>query len=141
MRHYEIVFLVHPDQSEQVPNLIQRYKDFVENDGGTTHRVEDWGKHQLAYPINKLSRAHYVLMNVECTDKALAEIANNFCFNDSIMRNLITKCETAGTSQSAMLKAIEQQAAATQESSGYSREPIPEIGLPNEEIIEEKGDK
>ena len=109
MRHYEIVFLVHPDQSEQVPNIIKKYEDFVKADGGKVHRLEDWGKRQLAYPINKLSRAHYVLMNIECGDKALADINNNFRFNDAVLRNLVLKCESAVTDSSAIFKAIESQ--------------------------------
>lgn len=89
MRHYEIVFLVHPDQSEQVPAMIERYCTMVKEDHGKIHRLEDWGRRQLAYPINKVHKAHYVLMNVECDKNALKEIQNAFRFNDAVIRNLI----------------------------------------------------
>ena len=89
MRHYEIVFLVHPDQSEQVPAMIERYRAMVEEDGGHLHRLEDWGRRQLAYPIHKIHKAHYVLMNVECSLAVLPELQSAFRFNDAVIRNLI----------------------------------------------------
>ena len=89
MRHYEIVFLVHPDQSEQVPAMIDRYRAMIEGDGGAIHRLEDWGRRQLAYPINKVHKAHYVLMNVECSQSVLEEIESAFRFNDAVLRKLI----------------------------------------------------
>lgn len=89
MRHYEIVFLVHPDQSEQVPAMIERYRAMIEEDGGRIHRLEDWGRRQLAYPINKIHKAHYVLMNIECNRPILTELENAFRFNDAVLRNLI----------------------------------------------------
>jgi len=89
MRHYEIVFLVHPDQSEQVPAMIERYRAMVEEDGGHLHRLEDWGRRQLAYPIHKIHKAHYVLMNVECSLAVLEELQSAFRFNDAVIRNLI----------------------------------------------------
>ena len=89
MRHYEIVFLVHPDQSEQVPQMIERYRGMIEGDGGHFHRLEDWGRRQLAYPIKKAHKAHYVLMNVECSAAALAELEDAFRFNDAVLRHLI----------------------------------------------------
>jgi small subunit ribosomal protein S6 len=89
MRHYEVVFLVHPDQSEQVPGMIERYSTLVADSGGTVHRVEDWGRHQLAYPINKIHKAHYILLNIECGQDALEEINTAFRFNDAVIRNLI----------------------------------------------------
>ena len=89
MRHYEIVFLVHPDQSEQVSAMIERYRAMIEGDGGKIHRLEDWGRRQLAYPINKIHKAHYVLMNVECSRPILDELASAFRFNDAVIRNLI----------------------------------------------------
>ncbi|MBU2784809.1 MAG: 30S ribosomal protein S6 [Acidithiobacillus ferriphilus] len=89
MRHYEIVFLVHPDQSEQVPQMIERYRGMIEGDGGHFHRLEDWGRRQLAYPIKKAHKAHYVLMNVECSGAALAELEDAFRFNDAVLRHLI----------------------------------------------------
>jgi SSU ribosomal protein S6P len=89
LRHYEIVFLVHPDQSEQVPQMIERYRGMIEGDGGHFHRLEDWGRRQLAYPIKKAHKAHYVLMNVECSGAALAELEDAFRFNDAVLRHLI----------------------------------------------------
>ena len=89
MRHYEIVFLVHPDQSEQVPGMIDRYRSGIESKGGKIHRLEDWGRRQLAYPIQKLHKAHYVLMNIECDAEALTELENAFRFNDAVLRNMV----------------------------------------------------
>ena len=86
MRHYEVVFLVHPDQSEQVPSMVERYKGLVEEKGGSVHRLEDWGRRQLAYPINKVHKAHYVLMNIECDDEVRAELEGLFRFNDAVIR-------------------------------------------------------
>ena len=97
MRHYEIVFLVHPDQSEQVPAMIERYRTSIEEHGGVMHRLEDWGRRQLAFPIDKIHKAHYVLMNVECTQQALDEIENAFRFNDAVIRNLIMRRKEAVT--------------------------------------------
>lgn len=109
MRHYEIVVMVHPDQSEQVPAMTERYKAFIEADGGKIHRLEDWGRRQLAYPIVKLHKAHYVLMNVECTDKALAELENAFKFNDAVIRKMVIRTEGAVTGQSALFKNPEEE--------------------------------
>jgi len=108
MRHYEIVFLVHPDQSEQVPAMIDRYKAMVTTNGGTVHRLEDWGRRQLAYSINKIHKAHYVLMNVECNEAVRDEIETAFRFNDAVIRNLILKCDDAVTEQSPLAKAKEE---------------------------------
>ncbi|MEE9357154.1 30S ribosomal protein S6 [Candidatus Vondammii sp. HM_W22] len=104
MRHYEIVFLVHPDQSEQVPGMIERYRSSIEAKGGIIHRLEDWGRRQLAYPIQKLPKAHYVLMNIECGDEALTELENAFRFNDAVLRNLVIKCKRAITEPSPLVK-------------------------------------
>ncbi len=104
MRHYEVVFLVHPDQSSQVPTMIDRYKAIVEQDGGHMHRLEDWGRRQLAYSINKVHKAHYVLMNIECDQKALAEIENAFRFNDAVIRNLVLTRKQAITKPSPMMR-------------------------------------
>jgi len=104
MRHYEIVFLVHPDQSEQVPGMIDRYRGTIESGGGTIHRLEDWGRRQLAYPLNKIHKAHYVLMNIECTDNALAELESAFRFNDAVLRNLVIRRDSAVTEPSPLLK-------------------------------------
>lgn len=104
MRHYEIVVMVHPDQSDQVPAMTERYKAFIEADGGKIHRLEDWGRRQLAYPIAKLHKAHYVLINAECTDKALAELENAFKFNDAVIRKLVIRTDKATTGQSPLFK-------------------------------------
>jgi small subunit ribosomal protein S6 len=104
MRHYEIVFLVHPDQSEQVPAMIERYKALIEGEKGRIHRLEDWGRRQLAYPINNLAKAHYVLMNVECGATVLTELQTGFRFNDAVLRHLIIGREEAVTEQSFILK-------------------------------------
>jgi small subunit ribosomal protein S6 len=104
MRHYEIVFLVHPDQSEQVPAMIERYKALIEGDKGRIHRLEDWGRRQLAYPIDNLAKAHYVLMNVECGANVLTELETGFRFNDAVLRHLIIGREEAVTEQSFILK-------------------------------------
>ena len=104
MRHYEIVFVVHPDQSEQVPAMVERYKGMVSNNGGNVHRLEDWGRRQLTYPIQKIHKAHYVLMNIECDQKTLDEIEDAFKFNDAVLRHLTVKMERAVTEPSAMMK-------------------------------------
>ncbi len=109
MKHYEIVFLVHPDQSEQVPAMIERYRSTIEGHGGTIHRLEDWGRRQLAYPINKIHKAHYVLMNVECGKDALAEIESAFRFNDAVIRNLVVSMKEAVTEASPLAKAKEEK--------------------------------
>jgi small subunit ribosomal protein S6 len=117
MRHYEIVFMVHPDQSEQVPAMIDRYKAIVEGDGGSVHRLEDWGRRQLAYPINKIHKAHYVLMNVECSGEALTELESAFRFNDAVIRNMILARKEADTEPSFMAKARDER-----ETRDYSRD-------------------
>ena len=104
MRHYEVVFLVHPDQSEQVPAMIERYRSSIESAGGTIHRLEDWGRRQLAYPIQKLAKAHYVLMNIECGTDALGELESAFRFNDAVLRNLIISRDEAATEASPLVK-------------------------------------
>jgi len=95
MRHYEVLFMVHPDQSEQVPSMIERYRGIIEGQKGKIHRLEDWGRRQLAYPINKLHKAHYVLMNIECDNAPLKELQESFRFNDAVLRNMVIKCDTA----------------------------------------------
>jgi len=104
MRHYEIVFLVHPDQSEQVPAMIDRYRTTIESDGGKIHRLEDWGRRQLAYPIQKLHKAHYVLMNIECSTAALEELTSAFRFNDAVIRNMVITRKEAVTEPSLLAK-------------------------------------
>jgi len=111
MRHYEICFIVHPDQSEQVPAMIERYKTLVAGQGGQMHRIEDWGRRQLAYPIEKLVKAHYVLMNIECDSKTLDEIENGFRYNDAVLRHLTIKMKKAETSPSPMMKVVEKEEA------------------------------
>lgn len=100
MRHYEIVFLVHPDQSEQVPGMVERYSGLITNGGGAVHRLEDWGRRHLAYPINKIHKAHYILMNIECGQEVLDELAHNFRFNDAIIRDLVIARKDAVTGDS-----------------------------------------
>ncbi|HVK50342.1 MAG TPA: 30S ribosomal protein S6 [Pseudoxanthomonas sp.] len=104
MRHYEVVFLVHPDQSEQVPAMIERYKSLVENGNGKIHRLEDWGRRQLAYPIQNLVKAHYVLLNIEADQAVLNELVELFRFNDAILRHLVIKRDDADTEQSLIMK-------------------------------------
>ncbi|MCB1647264.1 MAG: 30S ribosomal protein S6 [Pseudomonadales bacterium] len=104
MRHYEIVFLVHPDQSEQVPGMVDRYSNLIKDGGGQIHRVEDWGRRQLAYPIHKIHKAHYVLMNVECSKEVLEEINTAFRFNDAVLRNLIMGRKGPETEDSPIMK-------------------------------------
>ncbi len=105
MRHYEVVFLVHPDQSEQVPAMVERYKQGIEKDGGKIHRLEDWGRRQLAYSIDKVHKAHYILMNVEATQEAVDELSTNFRYNDAILRNMIIQRDEAVVDESPIMKA------------------------------------
>jgi small subunit ribosomal protein S6 len=109
MRHYEIVFLVHPDQSEQVPAMIERYKGGIEGKGGTVHRLEDWGRRQLAFPIQKAHKAHYILMNVECSQEALDDLLSTFRFNDAVLRNLVIKRDEAVTEPSPLAKSGDER--------------------------------
>jgi small subunit ribosomal protein S6 len=104
MRHYEVVFMVHPDQSEQVPAMVERYKSLIEGSNGTIHRLEDWGRRQLAYPIENLVKAHYVLMNIECDQAVLTELTDSFRFNDAVLRNLVLSMDEAATEQSLIMK-------------------------------------
>jgi len=109
MRHYEIVFMVHPDQSEQVPGMIQRYTDLINAAEGKVHRLEDWGRRQLAYPINKLHKAHYVLLNIEAPQAVIDELETAFRYNDVVIRNMIMRTKTAVTEASAMAAAKEER--------------------------------
>jgi small subunit ribosomal protein S6 len=111
MRHYEIVLLIHPDQSEQVPAMLERYKSLVTNGGGKVHRVEDWGRRQLAYMIQKLAKAHYLCLNIECSKEILAEIETGFRFNDAVLRHLTVVKDKAETTPSVMMKAVEREEA------------------------------
>jgi len=116
MKHYEIVFLVHPDQSEQVPAMVERYRGIIEVDGGKIHRLEDWGRRQMAYPINKVHKAHYVLMNVECTKDALGELSSAFRFNDAVIRNMVLSMKDAVVDASLLARRED----------GYDRADAPE---------------
>jgi len=109
MRHYEVVFLVHPDQSAQVPAMIDRYKALITEAAGTVHRVEDWGRRQLAYPINKIHKAHYTLMNIECGLEALNELEKAFKFNDAVIRNIIMRRDEASTGTTPLAKSNEKE--------------------------------
>ena len=111
MRHYEIVFIVHPDQSEQVPAMIDRYKATLAAAGGKIHRMEDWGRRQMAYMIDKLAKAHYVCMNIECDQKTLEELEHAFKFNDAVLRHLIIKTKKAETEPSIMMKEVHREEA------------------------------
>ncbi len=112
MRHYEVVFLVHPDQSEQVPAMIERYRTMIESAKGAIHRLEDWGRRQLAYPLNKVHKAHYVLMNIECELATLRELESAFRFNDAVLRSLVIKRKQAVTTPSPLVKEAEEKSAA-----------------------------
>jgi small subunit ribosomal protein S6 len=111
MRHYEIVFIVHPDQSEQVPAMVEKYKSTITSQGGKVHRVEDWGRRQMAYMIDKLAKAHYVCMNIECGQATLDELEHAFKFNDAVLRHLVIKMKKAETEPSIMMKQVEREEA------------------------------
>ena len=125
MRHYELCVIVHPDQSEQVPSMIERYKNLVLEQGGKVHRIENWGRRQLAYPIDKLVKAHYVLMNIECTSETLAEIENGFRFNDAILRHLTVKMKKAEIGPSVMMKTVEKEEARKAQAATEAAAPAP----------------
>ena len=116
MRHYEIVFLVHPDQSDQVPAMIERYRTTIESHGGALHRLEDWGRRQLAYPINKVHKAHYVLMNIEIDQETLSELETAFRFNDAVIRNLVIQRKEAVTTPSPLAKSGKEEGEAPRSS-------------------------
>ena len=122
MRHYEICFLVHPDQSEQVPAMLERYRNMIEEKKGSIHRLEDWGRRQLAYPIVKLHKAHYVLMNIECDNDTLAELEGAFKFNDAVLRHLTIRRQEAVVDQSEMLKAKEEKDRSSRDHSDRRRQ-------------------
>ncbi|MBU6470156.1 MAG: 30S ribosomal protein S6 [Gammaproteobacteria bacterium] len=109
MRHYEVVFLVHPDQSEQVPAMLERYRSMIESAGGKMHRLEDWGRRQLAYPIAKVHKAHYALMNIECDQATLNELVGMFRFNDAVLRHLVMRRDSAVTEPSPLIKPKEEK--------------------------------
>lgn len=133
MRHYEVVFLVHPDQSDQVTAMTERYRSIITQGGGNVHRLEDWGRLQLAYPIQKIHKAHYVLMNIECNQEVLDELNSLFRFNDAVIRNMVVAMKRAKTEPSSMMKNIEQEeaennkkSASTSSSSREERSPAAE---------------
>ena len=109
MRHYEIVLLIHPDQSEQVPAMLERYKSLITTGGGTVHRVEDWGRRQMAYLIQKLAKAHYLCVNIECSKETLAELETGFRFNDAVLRHLTVSKSKAETTPSVMMKSVDRE--------------------------------
>jgi small subunit ribosomal protein S6 len=129
MRHYEIVFIVHPDQSEQVPGMIERYRQTVTGRSGKIHRLEDWGRRQLTYPIQKVHKAHYVLMNVEVDNETLGELDHAFKFNDAVLRHLIVKMDEAVTAPSPMMKE-EKSRSLTAPAAEESGKPVPVPAVP-----------
>jgi len=143
MRHYEVVFLVHPDQSEQVAGMIDRYRNMIESNGGKIHRLEDWGRRQLAYPINKIYKAHYVLMNIECDQGVRDELESAFRFNDAVIRNLIMKRDEAITEMSVLAKEKAEEAESKPRAAeavvadDSADEPVLEAGETSEEVSEE----
>ena len=132
MRHYEIVFLVHPDQSDQVPAMIKKYSGIVTASGGKIHREEDWGRRQLAYPINKIHKAHYILLNIECNKEVIEEISSNFKFNDAVVRNMILQRKSAITEKSSILTDEEDE-------SNNSSEIEDNMRVVDNETIDENG--
>lgn len=131
MRHYEIIFIVHPDQSEQVPAMIERYRALVTAKNGLIHRLEDWGRRQLAYPIQKIHKAHYVLMNIECNQEVLDEMEHAFKFNDAVLRHLTIKIKSAVTIPSAMMRE-EKSRSLTPPTAGSGQAPQIELVVPAE---------
>ena len=144
MRHYEIVFLVHPDQSEQVPAMVERYRNMIINAGGAVHREEDWGRRQLEFPIKKIHKAHYVLLNIECSNETLDELESAFRFNDAVLRHLTLTCKAAITEKSAMMMEVEREEsakssdrrpAATSDDAAESTQAV--VEAPAEPVVEE----
>ena len=128
MRHYEIVFIVHPDQSEQVPGMVERYRSTVLAKGGKMHRLEDWGRRQMAYPIQKMHKAHYVLMNIECNNETLEELEHAFKFNDAVLRHLTVRMTEAMTAPSPMMK--EEKSRSLTQPSAPAPAPAPAAAAP-----------
>jgi small subunit ribosomal protein S6 len=132
MRHYEIVFIVHPDQSEQVPGMVDRYRQMVTGRNGKIHRLEDWGRRQLAFPLEKVHKAHYVLMNVECDAETLGELQHAFKFNDAVLRHLIVKMDEAVTAPSPMMKEEKSRSLGPPGTEGARPVPAPPAPAPTE---------
>lgn len=138
MRHYEIVFLVHPDQSSQVSGMIDRYKSIIKEASGSIHRLEDWGRRQLAYPINKIHKAHYVLMNIECDQPTLEELENGFRFNDAILRSMTLSMKEAVTGESPIAKETAEENNKVQErSSAQEKADVPSVEASPEKVVSE----
>lgn len=137
MRNYEIVFMVHPDQSEQVPAMLDRYRANIESKGGKIHRLEDWGRRQLAYPINKLHKAHYILMNIECGQDSLTELTNAFRFNDAVLRHMVLNVDEAITEPSALMKEKDER----KEGKGHYRGGRDRFDADEEEVFEADEDQ
>jgi len=133
MRHYEIVLLIHPDQSEQVPAMLERYKGIVTAGGGKVHRVEDWGRRQLAYMIQKLAKAHYLCINIECSTEVLNELETGFRFNDAVLRHLTVKKEQAETAPSVMMKAVDREEARKSQDDGRRGSAPPPAAAPSDD--------
>ena len=138
MRHYEICFLVHPDQSEQVPAMLERYRALIEGNSGAIHRLEDWGRRQLTFPIAKLHKAHYVLMNIECDAATLSELEGIFSFNDAVLRHLTVVRQEAISEQSLMMKAKEEKDSSSRK---YEERKAAETPAPTAEAESEKAEK
>ncbi len=136
MKHYEIVFLVHPDQSEQVPAMIERYRSMITSSGGAIHREEDWGRRQLEFPIKKIHKAHYVLMNIECSQEVLTELESAFRFNDAVLRHLTLSCKAAITEKSAMMVEVEREESAKT----TDHKPAPKVDDESKKDTEIKAD-
>ena len=136
MRHYEVVFLVHPDQSEQVPGMIERYTGAIKEAGGSIHRLEDWGRRQLAYPINKIHKAHYVLMNIECNTEALDELNYSFKFNDAVIRNLVITTKDAVTGASPIMASASREARSENTAAPAKEEATAEAPEADEATVE-----
>ena len=137
MRHYEVVFVVHPDQSEQVPAMIERLQTLIKNHKGNVHRLEDWGRRQLAYPIQKIHKAHYVLMNIECTLEALAELEHSFKFNDAVIRHLVFTTKVAVTAASPMMKEEKSKSLVGEK----AKDDVPEVEKKDTKAKSEKKDE
>jgi small subunit ribosomal protein S6 len=131
MRHYEVVFIVHPDQSEQVPAMVERYRQMVTGRSGRIHRLEDWGRRQLAYPIDKIHKAHYVLMNIECDNETLTELEHAFKFNDAVLRHLTMLMNEAVTTPSAMMKEEKSRSMPTSEEAAKAAAAAPAPAAPS----------
>ncbi|MEM6485623.1 MAG: 30S ribosomal protein S6 [Pseudomonadota bacterium] len=139
MRHYEIVFMVHPDQSEQVPGMIERYSNTITKDGGVVHRLEDWGRRQLAYPIAKVHKAHYILMNVEASNDAMDELTTTFRYNDAVIRNLVMRRDSPDVSESPIMKA--EKESRERKSRYEERQPSDGAKSERDDSRDEKGEK